>query len=227
MHYRQYKTNGLVIRRIDYGEADRILTLLTPERGKIGAIAKGVRKNKSRLAGSIEFFAESVFTLIEGRGELDVVSSARLEHFYSNIMRDYDRLEFGYEAIRLLHRSTEDLLGSEFYQLLKSTFVYLDDESITPNLVEIWFRLHLENELGRSTSLERDVNGEKLKADAHYTYDQTERGLVESPRGELGADHIKLLRIASGHSPKVLTHVASLNALLPACLAFVRIVSVQ
>ena len=227
MPYRQYKTNGLVIRRVDYGEADRILTLLTPERGKIGAIAKGVRKSKSRLAGSIEFFAESVFTLIEGRGELDVVSSARLEHFYGNIMRDYDRLEFGYEAIRLLHKSTEDLLGSEFYQLLKKTFIYLDDESISPNLVEIWFRLHLEEELGRGTSLERDVEGKKLEADERYTYDRSERGLRESQSGDLTADHIKLLRLAAGHSPLVLAHIANRDALIPACLAFVRLTSAQ
>ncbi|HEV2413028.1 MAG TPA: DNA repair protein RecO [Candidatus Saccharimonadales bacterium] len=227
MPYRQYRTNGLVIRRVDYGEADRILTLLTPEHGKVGAIAKGVRKSKSRLAGSIEFFAESIFTLVEGRGELDVVSSARLEHFYGNIMRDYDRLEFGYEAIKLLHKSTEDLLGPEFYQLLKHTFIYLDNTRIPPGVVEVWFRLHLEDILGRLPSLERDAVGDRLLPEQCYVFEPNERGLVSSPRGDLTADHIKLLRLAEKHSPAVLAQVADVGTLLPACLNFVRLASAQ
>jgi len=51
---RRYTTDAIVLSRFDYGEADRILTLITPGGGKIKAIAKGVRRQKSRIGGSLE-----------------------------------------------------------------------------------------------------------------------------------------------------------------------------
>src|SRR5258706_3107737 len=51
---RRYTTDAIVLSRFDYGEADRILTLITPGGGKVKAIAKGVRRQKSRIDGSLE-----------------------------------------------------------------------------------------------------------------------------------------------------------------------------
>jgi len=78
---RRYRTNAIVIRHFDYGEADRILTLFTPHLGKISAIAKGVRRIRSRSAGHIELFTHCNLMLARGRN-LDVVTQAEgLEHF--------------------------------------------------------------------------------------------------------------------------------------------------
>jgi DNA repair protein RecO (recombination protein O) len=66
---------ALVLRKLDYGEADRIYTLLTREHGKVGAIAKGVRRTSSRLAPALELFAEVDVLLARGRN-LDVVAQA-------------------------------------------------------------------------------------------------------------------------------------------------------
>lgn len=71
-----YLTEGVILRRVDYGEADRILTVLTREHGKIGVIARGVRKAGSRLAGQTDLFARSRMQLARGRGELDVLVQA-------------------------------------------------------------------------------------------------------------------------------------------------------
>lgn len=62
-----FKTQGIVIKRMNYGEADRILTILTERFGKVKAIAKGVRKTKSRLAGSLEPFMLLDLQLYEGK----------------------------------------------------------------------------------------------------------------------------------------------------------------
>ena len=51
------RTEAIILRRTNYGEADRILNMLTPQHGKVSAIAKGVRKAKSKLAGGLELFA--------------------------------------------------------------------------------------------------------------------------------------------------------------------------
>ncbi|MGH7723202.1 MAG: DNA repair protein RecO [Candidatus Dormibacteria bacterium] len=71
-----YLTEGVILRRVDYGEADRILTVLTREHGKIGVIARGVRKAGSRLAANTDLFARSRMQLARGRGDLDVLTQS-------------------------------------------------------------------------------------------------------------------------------------------------------
>jgi len=70
------KTEGIVLRSLRYGEADRILHLYTPMRGKVGAIAKGVRRTKSRFGGRLEPFFHLKLILHEGRSDLLTVTSA-------------------------------------------------------------------------------------------------------------------------------------------------------
>jgi DNA repair protein RecO (recombination protein O) len=71
-----YLTEGVILRRVDYGEADRILTVLTRDHGKIGVIARGVRKAGSRLAAHTDLFAHSRMQLARGRGDLDVLTQS-------------------------------------------------------------------------------------------------------------------------------------------------------
>ncbi|HEY8314349.1 MAG TPA: DNA repair protein RecO [Candidatus Baltobacteraceae bacterium] len=76
---RAYKTLGVVLRGRNLGEADRIFTLFTTGRGKMDAVAKGVRRTKSQLAGRLEFMNEVQLGLHRGRN-LDVITSAEIEH---------------------------------------------------------------------------------------------------------------------------------------------------
>jgi DNA repair protein RecO (recombination protein O) len=71
-----FKTEAIVLRSIRYGEADRVLHLYTPERGRLGAVAKGVRRVKSRLGGRLEPLSRVRLVLHQGRGELCTVSQA-------------------------------------------------------------------------------------------------------------------------------------------------------
>src|SRR3954447_24104771 len=70
------KTHAVVLRSIRYGEADRIVHLYTPHRGRVGAIAKGVRRARSRFGGRLEPFFRLALILHEGRGELLTVTAA-------------------------------------------------------------------------------------------------------------------------------------------------------
>src|SRR5438552_5371684 len=72
-----YRDRAVVLRKLDYGEADRIYTLLTREHGKVGAIAKGVRKTTSKLAHALGLYAHVDLLLAHGR-TLDVVAQAQL-----------------------------------------------------------------------------------------------------------------------------------------------------
>lgn len=76
---RVYKTTGIVLRARNLGEADKILTLFTTERGKMDAVAKGIRRQKSALSGRLEFMSEASLSLHRGRN-LDVITSAEIRH---------------------------------------------------------------------------------------------------------------------------------------------------
>ncbi|MCJ7709420.1 MAG: DNA repair protein RecO, partial [Chloroflexi bacterium] len=81
---RRYVTDGIVLSRFDLGEADRVLTMITPGHGKIRIIAKGVRRPTSRLGGSLEPFAELNVGLARGR-TFDVVTEVRVGHAWLNL----------------------------------------------------------------------------------------------------------------------------------------------
>ncbi|MDP8904314.1 MAG: recombination protein O N-terminal domain-containing protein, partial [Chloroflexota bacterium] len=70
-----YHTTAMVLSRFELGEADRVLTLLTPHDGKLKAIAKGVRRPRSRIGGSVEPFAELQLVMARGR-TFDVITQA-------------------------------------------------------------------------------------------------------------------------------------------------------
>ena len=71
-----YTDEGIILRRVDYAEADRILTVLTRDHGKIGVIARGARKPRSRTGPHTDLFARSHMQLARGRGELAVLTQA-------------------------------------------------------------------------------------------------------------------------------------------------------
>ncbi len=214
-------TRAIVLRRTNYGEADRILQLLTPE-GRRSVTARGVRRQKSKLAGGIELFAVCDVVIGEGRGELGVLTSSRLVHFYRHIIEDYDRLQFGYYVIQQVTKASENLDEPEWFDLMSEVLMGLDATSIPLSLTQTWFYLKYAGLLGHQLNLEIDTNGNKLDADRQYKYDSGEQGLREATAGELGVEHIKLLRLISTRSIKVLAQVGGVDEVLPACLQVAR-----
>ena len=143
-----YKTRGLVLRRYNLGEADRIIHFLTPDRGKVRAVSRGVRKIGSRQAGHLELFAEVDLMLAEGRN-LDIVTSARLVRYDDGLMADYDRLRLAYLAAEMLDKLTDDSADPihGLYHLASRLYRALPTAADT-NLLELEFKLHLADDLG-------------------------------------------------------------------------------
>lgn len=215
------RTRAIVLRRTNYGEADRILQLLTPE-GKRSVMARGVRKEKSKLAGGIELFAISDVVINSGKGELGILTSARLVQFYRHILEDYDTLQFGYEVVKQVARASETVDEPEWYDVLSEVLMALDSKAVSRQLVETWFYLRHAALLGSELSLVNDVNGQKLQPEKRYAYDVSEKGLRENPSGELTADHIKLLRLISAKSLKILAQIGGTEKILPDCWSVAR-----
>lgn len=215
------RTRAIVLRRTNYGEGDRILHLLTPQ-GRYNVIARGVRKEKSRLAGGIELFAVSDVVIGEGKGDLGILTSARLVQFYRHILEDYDRMQFGYEAIKQVSRASEMVNEPEWYEVLLEVLMALDSMTIERQLIETWFYLHHAALLGHELSLTHDIDGNALRPEGAYRYDVSETGLRPVANGELTADHIKLLRLISSRSLRVLAQIGGIGEILPDCWLVAR-----
>ena len=115
---RSYKTSAVVLRGRSYGEADRILTLFSTERGKMDAIAKGVRRTKSPMAGRLEFANEVALTMHRGRN-LDVVVSADIEKAHWQHVMQPERFAAANVVTELIDGFCEpDLPLPDIYELL-------------------------------------------------------------------------------------------------------------
>lgn len=215
------RTRAIVLRRINYGEADRIIQLLTPD-GRRSVIAKGVRREKSKLAGGIELLSISDVVIGEGKGDLGILTSARMIQFYGHIIEDYERLQTAYFVIKEIAKASETVDEPEWYDMLAEILMGLDAKTISLSMVETWFYLRFAAVLGHELNLDRDVGGQKLDADKQYRYDVAERGLREIQGGEIGAEHIKLLRLIATKSLKVLAQIGGLANILPECLVVAR-----
>ncbi len=220
-----FRTKAIVLRRTNYGEADRILQLLTPEHGRVSVIARGVRREKSKLAGAVELFAVSDVTVSSGRGELSILTSARLDTFFGKILEDYDRLQFGYEAVKQIDRAVTTVEEEAFYRLLEQALIALNTSEIDLRVIKTWFFLQLAILLGVGANLATDVQGAKLIEGERYGFSENDESFVLDERGRFSSDHIKLLRILSAHGPAVAIQVKNVGDLIGDCLWLAQRVS--
>jgi DNA repair protein RecO len=208
----QLITKAIVLSRTEYGEADRIVTLITPDNGKLTLMAKGVRRAKSKLAGGIELFSVSDITYIKGRGEVGTLISSRLEKHYAKIVNELSRVQLGYDLIRILHKVTEDSTETEYFSLLKDTFEALDKLDISLSIIKPWFEAKLLAFAGYSPNLSTDIEGGELGSGSKYNFNMDQMCFVLHPSGRYDTNTIKVLRLLfSNNSPVVLGRVKDLD----------------
>ncbi len=124
------KTEAVVLRSMRYGEADRILHLYTPNRGRISAIAKGVRKTRSRFGGRLEPFCRVDLVLHEGRSDLLTVTSASTIAPYSRLRSDGAAIDAAARACDAVNRLFGEAEPSEpVFHLLCNELTLLDGDA--------------------------------------------------------------------------------------------------
>ena len=123
---RTYKTEAVVLRQIPLGEADRILTLYTPDIGKVRAVAKGVRRVKSRLGGHLELLNRVSVALYEGKS-LDVVTEAQVVQSFRGLREDLEPLSRAMYVAEIVDGfSSERSPNSAIYTLLVDVLAELE-----------------------------------------------------------------------------------------------------
>ncbi len=116
---RTFKTEGIILKRTNYGEADRILTIYTKNYGKIKAVAKGVRKITSRKAGSLELFNHTIIFLAQGRS-LPLITEAQAVNLFKFWRKNLAKVGVAYYFCELVDKLTpEEQENQAVFGLLK------------------------------------------------------------------------------------------------------------
>jgi DNA repair protein RecO (recombination protein O) len=158
---RIYHTEAIVLSRFELGEADRVLTLLTPHDGKLKAIAKGVRRQKSRLGGAVEPFAELHLVLARAR-TFDVVTQVSVTHAWLSLRERLESTATAWYLAELAERAVEErAFAYPVYALLRRAYQLLDD-GMAPGRVARWFEFGLADALGMRPEVERCVECDRV-----------------------------------------------------------------
>ena len=194
-------TNGLVLRHSEYRDSDRMLTLLTPDMGRIDAIARGCRKTKSPLLGASELFAAGEYTIMPVRGRYTVIEGNVTESYYP-LRTDLTKLTHAAYVLGMLSIVSEsDVPQPDLFHLALVALAHLAYSDLPEALVTFAFEMHLMRILGQSPSMAqcvrcgREVSGEcrfdanmggvlcpQCHSLAPYLSDGARRILLKAPR---------------------------------------------
>lgn len=165
---RVYKTVAIVLRQRKLGEADKIVILYTPNHGKLDAVAKGVRRPTSKLAGHVEPLTYSSFLLAQGR-ELDIVTQVQTIEAFTALREDLERTSHAIYVAELVDRFTPERQEAYpiFHLLLETLWRLAEREDLETSVR--FFEMRLLEELGYRPQLDRCVScGAALKPETNY-----------------------------------------------------------
>src|SRR5258708_27559268 len=124
-----YYTEAIILKRSDLGEADRVVTLFTPYKGKFHAIAKGSRRPVSKLAGHVELLNRSQLQIALGRN-LDIITQAEVRENFLHLRTELWHMTCGFYLAELVDRFVEEhVTHADIYTLLLQTLRYLDADA--------------------------------------------------------------------------------------------------
>jgi len=192
---RIYRSEAVILRRQDLGEADRLLTIFTPDHGKLRVVAKGVRRLRSRKAGHLEPLTRARLMLARGRN-LDVITQAEAVELFTSLRGDLERLGQAFYVVELLDRFTvEEGETQRLYDLLLKTLGRLaaEDEG---SVVVRFFELRLLELVGYRPELFRCLGcGKELKPqDQFFSVDM---GGILCPNCGAGRKHAHPISLAA------------------------------
>ncbi|MBI2861248.1 MAG: DNA repair protein RecO [Chloroflexi bacterium] len=195
-----YRTEAIILRHWDMGEADRLIALFTPYLGKVRAVAKGARRPRSKLGGHLELFTHSQLAMARGRN-LDLITQAQTIQPFSELRADLALMASACYLIELVDRATEDRQESfPLYDLTLRTLGRLG-QARKPQLLLRWYELQMLEVLGYRPQLEQCVKCQQPLEPADNFFSATLGGVLcpDCGRGRpdrlaLSVDGLKVLR---------------------------------
>lgn len=164
-----YKTEAIVIRRTNLGEADRLVTLYARDHGKVAAVAKGARKPKSRFAGRLELFTHLRALMAVGKS-LDVVSQIEVLEPFTAVRGDLSRLGYASFIAEVTDRATADREPApEIFRALRAALTLVAGGDA--EMAGLWFAARILGLIGYAPVVGRcAVCGRLIAGSAAYSY---------------------------------------------------------
>ena len=136
---RQRSRTGIVLGHVDYGEADRIVRILTAEEGRVSAMARGVRRSKKRFAGMLDLGNRVTVQLTRGRGRLPLITEVDLEHGHPHLRSDLERIaQMAYFCEWVGSLAREEHPEPKLFGLLQVGLLVLDAATEPPSRTFRW-----------------------------------------------------------------------------------------
>jgi DNA repair protein RecO (recombination protein O) len=207
-------TQAIILKRINFSEADRVLTVLTAESGKMSMLAKGVRKSKSKLAGGLELFSITDINYIDGKSDMKTIISSRLKIHFKNIVSDMARTMACYDSMKAIDVFTQHSDEPVYFTLLASCLAGLNDTDLPVVITEVWFAMQVLQIHGSSMNLEKPLHKPEFSEDTQYDFSYDDMSFYENEKGAFTPSHIKFLRlVVRSNEPKQLTSIVGYNDL--------------
>lgn len=162
-------TDALVLRHSDYGDYDRMVTLFSPEYGRIDAIARGCRRPKSPLVNAVEPFTSGEFQLYYRRDRYSIDQCQIKESFYE-LRTDYDRLVHGMYWLKLLDAAImAEAPAPDLFLITLRALAHLNYSDLPPALLTMAFEMHFMAQLGFAPRMNQCVQcGRAIDGDARF-----------------------------------------------------------
>lgn len=174
-----YRAQGIVLRSIRLGEADRIITFYTQTHGRVRAVAKGVRKSKSRFGARLDAFTHVDLQLYKGRSDLDIVTQAEILSRPRHLRTDYPSFCAASAMADAIDRTTPERENNvRVFLLLKSALESLEEGAVDPPLLAYAFLAKFASMSGLHPNLTRCVD---CGADARVAFSYARGGVVCGP----------------------------------------------
>ncbi len=137
-----FSTPAILIRRVDYGDADLILHFLTLEHGKISSVAKNAKKSVKRFSGVLELFYVLDIVCNKGKGKLHVLKEASVRHPFFNIRSDIEKTAYASYWAQLIHEWMEEgQKEPRIFGLFQKVLNLLDNKMMAPEVLSIVFQI--------------------------------------------------------------------------------------
>ena len=187
-------TPSLVLRRIHYAEADRIITVLSETNGKITLIAKGSRRLRSKLAGGIEPLSLNEMTFAPAKKEINLLVSAQMVQAYPKLLADFSRNQQAHRFMFWLYKYIEPMAGQEYFPVFLSALQLLNSDQVD-QLAFCYFYLRIFDLYGASFELVVGPDNKALTPAEAYAFDTSSLSFYVAPKGAYSQSHIKLMRL--------------------------------
>jgi len=216
---RRYQTEAIIIKKTKLGEADRILTLYTPRLGKIQAVAKGVRRPRSKMSGHLELLTHSQVSFARGKN-IDTVTGCQTIHSFLKIKSDLELVSYALYITELVNRFTEDHVeDNPLFKLLLETLLQLEKGGGNELLLR-YFELHLLSNVGYRPQLQQCVTCHSSLQPARHSFSPKAGGILcpgcarsQSFSHGISFEALKLLRLLQDGKCDELPHLEAMSQL--------------